>query len=121
MKKRDRKLIKKATVYLAWHFLINHPIFKDENGLSRFKECKFEDYIKVNPKTNEIDSNSLKNTRVRVRLRCGPWRKSNPLIPGMLVSWDPRLEITTSTYEKAIVKLANRVLHYYGNGQSKGQ
>lgn len=100
-------LVKKFTdSYAAWHFLTDHPIFKfkDKYGDNHFRDCHRIEFIKVNPKTNLIDSDRSKNTRIMIRIECRLW-------------YDMNLDCSASTFEKAIIKFANLVLEHYGDGR----
>ena len=95
--------------YDAYQFLDNHKIF---NG--NFTYQLWFEIVKVNPKTNAIDDDSTKNTKVQVWLEHGPYDKE----------WggcthDIDLDCGGDTFEEAIIKLAELVKSKYGGGGSK--
>ena len=110
-------LVRKFTdFYSAWHFLYQHRIF---HGF--FLGCLYTEVVKVNPKTKRIDDNKARNTATRVRLECSPWFKPQQpdefdriYHPFGLNSHDQKLDCGASTFEKAIIKLANLVLKHFG-------
>lgn len=98
--------------YKAWHYLENHPIFKDSKGVSRFKECIDIEVVKVNPENNTIDEDELLNTKTKIWLECGPYKENFKTH-----SWD--LDCGASTFEKAIIKLAKKVKKEFGNNEKE--
>jgi len=100
--------------YTAYQFLYNHPIFQEEVNYnndtwneSHFKECLDIDVVKVNPKTNSIDDDETKNTKVQIWLECGKYNKEFRI-------HDIELDCGADTFELAIIELANLVMEWYG-------
>ena len=95
---------------------------------SQFARCLDIDVAKVNPKTKKIHNNKKKNTRTRIWLECGPWVNSEEMsksdkeflghADGM-PTINIRLCCGADSFEKAIIKLANKVLKVYGKNQKK--
>ena len=124
-------LIKKFNYfYDAWWFLHDHEIFVDkslDNGQkdghhlwsSRFSDCLDIDVQKVNPKNQAIDDNEALNTETEVWLECGPWDyvKYSDGNGTFGATHDYRLDCGGITFELAIIKLANLVHKYHGDGQ----
>ena len=92
-----------------YNFLYKHPVFSDENGNSNFIKGLEVKVIKVNPKTKRVDSNDKKNTEHRFFLKASVCYKNN-IIP------DEELFSEAKSFEKAICKLARKVLKKYGMG-----
>lgn len=95
---------------------------------SMFYRCLDIDVAKVNPKTKKIRNNKKKNTRTRIWLECGPWVNSEEMSKSdieMLGHADgmPTIDMSlccgAESFEKAIIKLANKVLKIYGRNQKK--
>ena len=82
--------------YDAWHFLLNHPIFKD-----MFVDSLYTMVVKVNPKTMEVDDNFSKNTKVQVWLESGEYEEEY----GMCCH-NIDLDCGADTFEEAIIELA---------------
>lgn len=109
-------------LFKAWQFLENHPIFIKD--WAYFRECLSIDVVKVNPKTERVEDDPRKNTATRVWLECGPWVRPRELPKeerkyhrqGM-ASHDIDLDCGGTTFEEAIVKLANLVIKRYGRGR----
>ena len=95
---------------------------------SQFARCLDIDVAKVNPKTRKIDKDKKKNTRTEIWLECGPWVNSEEMskndkeflghADGM-ATIDIRLCCGADNFEKAIIKLANKILKIYGKNQKK--
>lgn len=116
--------------YDAWWFLHNHEMFVDksldsgqENGkylwTSRFQDCLDIDVQKVNPNTGRIDDKKSLNTETEVWLECGPWyyhdEKDYVEKPYWAPSHDWNLDCGGTTFENAIIRLANLVYKHYGD------
>lgn len=97
----------------AYQFLSNHRIFQNGTGDSFFNVACDMEVVKVNPKTLEVDNETVKNTLVRVWLECGPL-EYNVHIPGISARHDSRLDCGGGNFEEAIIKLAKLVREYYG-------
>ena len=105
----------------AWYFLMYHPAFKDKNGTERFQECLDIHVATVNPTTHTIDDYDHKNTLMEVWLECGAWL--DPVDVPEEIYWakegarlhDIHLDCGDTTFEKAIVKLAKKVIKQYGD------
>ncbi|MBI2035714.1 MAG: hypothetical protein HYT12_03475 [Candidatus Liptonbacteria bacterium] len=120
--------------YESCRFLEEHPIFDDGILGSAFNVYLDWDAVKVNPLTKEVDDDEAKNTETRVWLECGPLIKVNDyekeftaypgqaeemrkIFPDGQPSVDHRLCCGAPTFEEAIVRLANLVFTYYGEGK----
>ena len=91
--------------YDAWWYLYKHSIFQDDM-CSRFLDCLDVHVAKVNPITCEIDDDEFKNTKVEIWLEAGKFDGKQ--------GWhDAHLDCGGTTYEEAIIKLANLVHEYY--------
>lgn len=96
--------------YTAWKFLENHKMF---NGL--FMNELWIDVVKVNPKTNAIDDDASKNTKVRFWLEHGGYDKECGS-----TTHDYDLDCGGDTFEEAIINLAKLVKkHYRKDGKRK--
>lgn len=91
----------------SFQFLKNHPMFR-----GAFLECLDIAVVKVDPATKRIEDDFSRNTETAVWLECGkhagPREQHN--------YHDPRLDCGGATFEEAIIKLAQAVRKYYGNG-----
>lgn len=113
--------------YKAWSFLDNHPMFEYE-GMNEFRKCLDIDVVKVNLETKEIENNESKNTEIRVWLECGPYLRPQDLKEDERKNWpygtcshDYDLDCGASTFEEAIIALANLVMKKYGKRGRKGR
>lgn len=100
--------------YTAYKWLEEHPMFQEEFNYdghtwnkSHFQECLDIDVVKVNPKTNEIDDDESKNTKVEIWFECGEYHKKH-----RVHDWD--LDCGGDTFEETIINLANLVMEFYG-------
>lgn len=117
--------------YSAWWFLEGHPAFKKkayegEHGtFAAFQDALNIHVAKVDPKTNRIEDEGVRNTKTEVWLECGRWESvddrkkiENVDYPkdffGMFLH-DYDLDCGADTFEKAIIKLARLVLKEYGD------
>lgn len=89
--------------YEAYHFLDNHPEFRDEF----LGGALLVEVVKVNPQTNEVEENPKLNTKTRIWLECGEHTDNG-------FSHDIDLDTGGDTFEEAIINLANLVLSFYG-------
>ena len=113
--------------YEAYHFLKEHPMtklpFKDNPQIyhNGFERCLDIEIVKVNPKTNAIDSDDNLNTEIRVWLEFGKLEYNEYVEEGyysFIANHDTRLDCGGKTFEEAIIKLANLVkLYYHDNGK----
>lgn len=114
MKKTPKRF---TTIYDAWVFLFEHPAFMDkefpELNCSIFVKYLDIDIIKINPKTNIIDDDKNKNTKKRIRLEACTQEYCDD-IKDFCPSHDIDLDCGADTFEKAIIKMANKVLKKYG-------
>ena len=101
----------------AWHFLLNHPYYSKPLKTSKgwmfvegFEESISAQPVKYNPKKNKISNKQENNTKPAVWLDSGCFYFDNKTF-----SHDYNLDISAGTWEKAIIKLANKVLKLYGN------
>jgi len=109
IKEKPYKFHKNMNFYDSWNYLDNHSYFKDKYDISYFQQSLDIEIVKVNPKTNSIDNNSSKNTKVRVWLECGcSFDKKNNFI----ATHDIKLDCGANTFEKAIIKLAKNIHKY---------
>lgn len=114
--------------YKAWRWLDNHPYWynpeteeKYQHLNTMFQKSLFIMVVKVNPLTGMIDDDINQNCATRVWLETGnhyidrnsPWSTS----PVLQATHDWRLDCGGSTYEKAIIELANLVQQYIGDYQ----
>ena len=107
----------------AFCFLGKHNMVKtksekeDKNSLgwaSHFLNCLDIEYVKVNPVTKEIDVNNVLNTQDEIWLEFGIWdEKEN------IACHDLDLDCGGSTFDEAIVNLANLVKKYYDDDGNK--
>ena len=105
----------------SWWFLIEHPMIKDERGVSCFRSCLDIDVIKVNPDTLRVDEEQVKNTLVVFSLEFGPWIKASDqtesersLFPYGLPAHDYELDCRSPNFEDAVIQLASLVQAKYG-------
>lgn len=117
--------------YEAFNFLRNHRMCECEinlggNGRKRkcminyFDKCLDISVVKVNPKTNEIDTKMDNNTKTEVWLEFGRAFIDYSITDNVMFEHDYRLDCGADTFEKAIVKLANLVNEFYfDNGEEK--
>jgi len=115
------KKFNKNEVREAWLFLYNHPYyavpFKTEYGEWIFPEG-FESSItaqpvRINPKKGKISNNDTLNTEPRVWLESGCFCFDSTV--GNRHGIDYKLNTSAKTWEKAIVKLANKICRRYGD------
>jgi len=102
--------------YESFQFLKEHPIVY-HNDLNHFERCLSIDAVKVNPKTNSVDSDASKNTKVEIWLEFGKY-DSFEIYEGKQVEasqHDYDLDCGAGTFEEAIIELANLVFNKYGN------
>lgn len=103
--------------YTAYHWLDEHPIFKDpEFRISHFEEGLCIMVVKVNPATETIEDDESLNTATRVWLEHGEYT----VVEEEHVKWkgcchNIELDVGGVTFEDAIIKLANRTLEVFGN------
>lgn len=93
--------------YSAWCFLTNHRIFNDEFQYDRL----WTHVTKVNPKTNELDDDRTKNTKVQVWLECFPYNENVDVDERF---HDTDLDCGGDTFEDAIITLSKLVKEKYG-------
>jgi len=105
--------------YTAYQFLYNHPMFQEEVSYnndtwneSHFKECLDIEIVKVNPETNSIDDDEIKNTKVQIWLECGRYDKECRI-------HDIELDCGADTFELVIIELANLVEEWYGETKDR--
>ena len=89
--------------YTAFHYLEEHKIFND-----RFIDELYIMVVKVNPDTNEIDNDRIKNTKVQVWLEHGPYEEKYNQC-----THDIDLDCGGDTFEEAIIELARLVKENY--------
>lgn len=123
IEKRDR---------IRW--LLSHPVWDvplDNNNkeyISAFEELVCTDYVFVNPDTNEIDADDSKNIAFRIWIEAGQPYDRRPYEIKFDSEWDfinfwgeshdIRLDCGASTIDEALLKLADLVEKYYGDGSS---
>ena len=95
--------------YSAWRFLEEHKIFNDQ-----FNYYLWTEVVKVNPKTNSIDSDGSKNTQTQVWLEHGPFDTE-----WGACTHDFDLDCGGATFEEAIINLAKLVKKYYNEDGTK--
>lgn len=98
--------------YNAWHFLIEHKVFKDPKGGEWFKESLHIMVVKVNPETETIEDYQSSNSETRVWLEIGPYVIEEDY-KGL--THDIDLDCGGKTFEEAIINLANLVKKKYGD------
>jgi hypothetical protein len=91
--------------YTAWEFLNNHKMF---NGL--FCNGLWTEVVKVNPETNCIDDDPVKNIKVQVWLEHGPYEHYHND-----TTHDIDLDCGGDTFEDAVIELARLVKKYYND------
>jgi hypothetical protein len=103
--------------YEAWWFLNEHPLFTNWKNvkLIDFQSCLCIEIVKVNPKTKRICNKKELNTLIQVWLECGRYIY-NENFKDYMFRHDVRLDCGADTFEKVIIKLANLVMKYYGDG-----
>ena len=89
--------------YTAWKFLENHKMFNNLFNCGLWTQA-----VKVNPKTNAIDSDPTKNTKVQIWLEHGPYDAE-----WGSTTHDLDLDCGGDTFEEAIIELARLVQKYY--------
>ena len=107
--------------YEAFHFLKTHKMIESTGfeGLkhNHFDECLDISVVKVNPETDEIETNDNLNTKTQIWLEFGPIHYDN-IFDKMMPEHDTNLDCGADTFEEAIIKLANLVdLYYDDNGE----
>lgn len=110
--------------HTAWHFLTEHPIFKEsphEYAFTHFDTTMWIDVVKVNPINNHVEDDAALNTVTRVWVEQGPWITTHMLpdtesgyLPQGCSSHDYRLDSGGATFEEAIIQLAKKVRYFYG-------
>lgn len=114
--------------YNAYHWLEDHPIFQEKIEVpgrkfpakgSRFQEDLYMMVVKVDPTKERIMKNQKRNTATRVWLEHGPFQVI-PAEEAGGVEWrgcshDIKLDCGGTTFEEAIIKLANLVHKHYGD------
>ena len=104
--------------YDAYKFLYHHPMV-NRGIMNYFWICLDTEVVKVDPDTNEInlDDNS-KNTETQVWLEFGAIVDDvDSIVPiAPIAEHDMDLDCGASTFEDAIVILANLVFNKYGMG-----
>lgn len=110
------------TFHEAYHWLADHPIFRDEKNGERFKECFDIMVVLVDPDTEEVSSDKKRNTQTRVWTESGPWQwpdtldtLSREVYPDGVASHDIELDDGADTFELAVCKLAQKVYELYGD------
>lgn len=104
--------------YEAWIYLQEHMYFADRNYLldgkvisSMFSLSLTIDVVKVNPLSETIEEDEDLNTETRVWLESGPQYKENGNLWNN--SHDTELDCGGTTFELAIIELANLVEKIY--------
>ena len=108
--------------YQAYNWLEEHPIFQDVHGLGHFQSGLYIMVVKVNPRTERIGDDDTKNTATRVWLEHGPyryWTKEEAGVEGSGTTHDYELDCGGTTFEEAIVTLAQLVYNKYGDYDSE--
>lgn len=103
----------------AFWFLHNHPKAVDRpvEGEATILDSAFIDnldvmYVKVDPDKREI-TNTERDTQTEIWLETGPM-EWNETLQNYLATHDPRLDCSGSTFDEALVNLANLVKEHYG-------
>ena len=95
--------------YESWNFLENHKIFNGE-----FADGLWIQVVKINPETNQIETDKSKNTKIQVWLEHGPY-----FIEYRSCSHDYDLDCGGDTFEDAIIEMAKLVKKYYTDNGEK--
>ena len=83
-----------------------------------FDRCLSISVVKINPETDEIDTNMSNNTKTEVWLEFGRAFIDYNTTDSVIFEHDYRLDCEGDTFEEAIIKLANLVdQFYYDNGE----
>jgi len=110
----------------AWHWLNEHPAFwryykakgyddvnvllNDDGGFFISLDIVL---VKVDPITKRFEDERVRNTETAIWLEAGAAAWDSRI--GSTHYHDPQLDCGGSTYEKAIVAMANQVYKYYGD------
>ena len=112
--------------YEAFNFLRNHKLCECEidqgnrrkSVVNYFDRCLSISVVKINPETDEIDTNMSNNTKTEVWLEFGRAFIDYNTTDSVMFEHDYRLDCGGDTFEEAIIKLANLVdQFYYDNGE----
>ena len=112
--------------YEAFNFLRNHKLCECEidqgnrrkSVVNYFDRCLSISVVKINPETDEIDTNMSNNTKTEVWLEFGRAFIDYSITDDVMFEHDYRLDCGGDTFEEAIIKLANLVdQFYYDNGE----
>ena len=112
--------------YEAFNFLRNHKLCECEidqgnrhkSVVNYFDRCLSISVVKINPETDEIDTNMSNNTKTEVWLEFGRAFIDYSITDDVMFEHDYRLDCEGDTFEEAIIKLANLVdQFYYDNGE----
>lgn len=93
----------------AWWFLIEHPAFLDEYGLSHFTHDLEIDVMKINPHIGRVDSDANNNTQIEIWIEHGCYN-----IDAKECCHDFNLDCGGDNFEDAIMNLARLVALFYG-------
>lgn len=94
----------------AWRFLENHHMFQNEDR-NMFLRCL---EIKVEEATVPASGEGAGVATTRILLRCSKWCMADDTGLGEpLAIYEPELDSVASTFEEAIVMLANLVYARY--------
>ena len=106
----------------AWTFLKDHPMVMDQDGLDHFADLFDIDVVMVDPATKTVEDDPQRNTEVRVWLEFGPWHKPESLsdaereaMPDGCAGHDIDLDCGATTFEQAVMILAQKVFERYGD------
>lgn len=104
--------------YEAWWFLNEHSKFKNpdlDNGWgNEFQQNLCIDVVKVNPITRHRGRFDFLNVKTEIWLENGEFIYDE-FHKKYMGCHDIKLDCGASTFEKAIIKLANLVYKHYGN------
>ena len=103
----------KEKFYKAWNYLENCKYFivkaKGIIGVNCFINRGLNiEVVKINPKTNIIDIDFNKNTKVQFWLETGGWD-----VEDKCWTHDYKLDCSGDTFEDVIIELARLVKKYY--------
>ena len=94
--------------YEAFHYLQEHPYYKNSYGYSMFITSLDIAVVKVNPKIDAVDDDNSKNTKVQIWLESGSYDDESDAC-----THDYELDCGGDTFEEAIINLANIVYQKY--------
>jgi hypothetical protein len=106
------RAVDKNEFYDAWQFIRDHPEFQNENAVPQLYYNLDIVVTKINPKTYRVDDIPEKNTDVIFLLEFGGRVCDADF--GWLDEHDPRLDCLASSFEEAIIGLADKIKLYYG-------